>query len=117
MAGFFLNPNREDLREKIELRLKQRLKEGMIEEVENLLSQGISAARLKRYGLEYKWITAYLLGELDQKTMQVKLATAIKQFAKRQMTFIRYMIKEGIELQEVQGFDELYSKTQKFLQT
>jgi len=87
---------REIRRERITKRLHTRLKNGMIEEVEHLLREGLSPDDLIYYGLEYKYITLYLTGKLDYDTLVNKLNVAIHQFAKRQMTWFRKMEKEGI---------------------
>jgi len=85
-------------REKISSRLKSRLEEGMLEEVEELLKSGISADDLIYYGLEYKYLTLYLIGKLSYKEMYVQLEIAIHQFAKRQMTWFRGMERRGITI-------------------
>jgi tRNA dimethylallyltransferase len=90
--------DRDSRRVKISNRLKQRLNEGMVAEVEELLNEGILPEDLKFYGLEYLWITRYCLGEIDYQTMVRSLETAIHQFAKRQMTWFRRMEKQGYEL-------------------
>lgn len=77
-------------------RLEYRLNNGMIEEVENLLNQGISGDTLIFYGLEYKFIVNYLSGQLSYEDLKLKLGVAICQFAKRQNTFFRKMEKDGI---------------------
>jgi len=82
--------DRELRREKITSRLKTRLEEGMIEEVRGLLEK-VSAERLIRYGLEYKYVTLYCIGELSYDEMFRRLEIAIHQFAKRQMTWFRGM--------------------------
>ena len=87
--------DRELRREKITRRLKQRLDEGMVEEVMGLLAEGISAESLIYYGLEYKFLTQYALGELTYEEMFHQLETAIHQFAKRQMTWFRGMERRG----------------------
>ena len=84
-----LECDREIRRQRITFRLKKRLEEGMIEEVRSLLNEGIPAQDLIYYGLEYKYITLFLTGELDYDTMFTKLNTAIHQYAKRQMTWFR----------------------------
>lgn len=91
--------SREERRKKIELRLDQRLDSGMIEEVKMLRNSGVSDEDLIYYGLEYKWITLYLQGELDRKTMRERLLVGIHQFAKRQMTFFRSMEKKGFDIE------------------
>ena len=83
--------DRELRREKITRRLKQRLEEGMVEEVRGLLAEGIPAENLIYYGLEYKFLTQYAIGELTFDEMFLQLETAIHQFAKRQMTWFRGM--------------------------
>lgn len=88
--------NRERIRERITVRLKERLQNGMIEEVDALIRSGVSPAQLIRYGLEYKYITLFLQGELDAETMFEKLNIAIHQFSKRQMTWFRRMERNGI---------------------
>ena len=87
--------DRELRREKITRRLKQRLDEGMVEEVRGLLAEGISAESLIYYGLEYKFLTQYAIGELTYEEMFHQLETAIHQFAKRQMTWFRGMERRG----------------------
>ena len=70
----------------------------MIEEVERLMQKGISTEDLKWYGLEYRWITSYLLGEVNKEEMIDRLNIGIRQFAKRQMTWFRRMEKQGYVL-------------------
>ncbi len=115
--GFYLEPERNELRKRIEERLALRFSQGLAQEVEGLLSSGVPATRLKRYGLEYKWITCHLLGEIESAPMQNKLALEIKKFAKRQMTFIRYMQKEGMNLREVKNYEDLQKRVRVFLET
>ncbi|MBQ7350278.1 MAG: tRNA (adenosine(37)-N6)-dimethylallyltransferase MiaA, partial [Bacteroides sp.] len=81
--------DRELRREKITRRLKQRLDEGMVEEVRGLLDEGIPSENLIYYGLEYKFLTQYVIGELTYEEMFHQLEIAIHQFAKRQMTWFR----------------------------
>ena len=85
-------------REKITRRLKQRLDEGMVEEVRGLLAEGINAESLIYYGLEYKFLTQYVIGELTFDEMFQQLETAIYQFAKRQMTWFRGMERRGFTI-------------------
>lgn len=87
----------ENRRMRITQRLHQRMQSGMIQEVEHLLLQH-SADVLIRYGLEYKYITNYLIGKLTYEQMLSKLNTAIHQFAKRQMTYFRKMERDGKEI-------------------
>ncbi len=90
--------DRELRRSKISKRLKQRLDEGMIQEVEALLETGISADDLIYYGLEYKFLTLYCIGKLTYDEMFEQLETAIHQFAKRQMTWFRGMERKGFTI-------------------
>ncbi len=90
---------REKLHQNIQRRLKTRLNEGMIEEVESLHSSGASWERLERLGLEYRFISEYLEGKIESKEeMEEKLYHAICQFAKRQETWFRGMQKKGIKI-------------------
>lgn len=82
-------------REKITRRLKQRLDEGMVEEVRRLLDEGLKPDDLIYYGLEYKYLTLYIIGKLTFDEMFSQLEIAIHQFAKRQMTWFRGMEKRG----------------------
>lgn len=86
----------ESRRERIYKRLNERFDNGLIEEVEGLLERGVSAEMLLFYGLEYKFITEYLQNKLSLPDLKEKLYIAIRQFAKRQMTFFRKMEKDGI---------------------
>ena len=90
--------DRELRREKITRRLQQRLNEGMVEEVRGLLAEGIPAENLIYYGLEYKFLTQYAIGELTYEEMFQQLETAIHQFAKRQMTWFRGMERRGFTI-------------------
>lgn len=87
--------SRELRREKISRRLKQRLDEGMVDEVRKLLESGLSADDLIYYGLEYKYLTLYVIGQLSYDEMISQLEIAIHQFAKRQMTWFRGMERRG----------------------
>ena len=86
------------IRDRITKRLHERFNQGMIEEVEKLLDKGITHERLERFGLEYRFISRYLDGQLTREEMIEKLNTAIHQFAKRQMTFFRNIEKNGIRI-------------------
>ncbi|RYF63132.1 MAG: tRNA (adenosine(37)-N6)-dimethylallyltransferase MiaA, partial [Cytophagaceae bacterium] len=86
-------------RERISRRLRDRLQHGLIEEVQQLLNQGILAEKLIYYGLEYKYVTQYLLGQLTYPEMVAQLETAIHQFAKRQMTYFRKMERDGLAIE------------------
>lgn len=90
--------DRELRREKISRRLRQRLNEGMVDEVRRLLAGGIKADDLIYYGLEYKYLTLYAIGEMSYDEMFAGLETAIHQFAKRQMTWFRGMERRGFTI-------------------
>ena len=90
--------DRENRRRRITNRLHARIKEGMIEEVETLLKSGIAAEDLIYYGLEYKYLTLYLTGEMSRDQMISELEIAIHQFAKRQMTWFRGMERRGFPI-------------------
>lgn len=87
--------DRTTTKKRITTRLHERLKRGMVEEVQNLLNEGLKPDDLMYYGLEYKYITQYITGYLDYDVMVEKLNIAIQQFAKRQMTWFRKMEREG----------------------
>lgn len=87
--------DRDMRRERISQRLKQRLDEGMVEEVRGLLDEGIQPDDLIYYGLEYKYLTLYAIGRITYDEMFSQLETAIHQFAKRQMTWFRGMERRG----------------------
>lgn len=93
-----LEISREERRAKISKRLRDRLEEGMIEEVNGLLKSGLSAEDLIYYGLEYKFITLYLIGKLSYDEMIKGLEIAIHQFAKRQMTWFNGMERRGFKI-------------------
>lgn len=90
--------DRELRRKKITQRLTQRLDEGMLDEVRNLLKQGIAPEDLIYYGLEYKYLTLHAIGELSFQEMFNQLEIAIHQFAKRQMTWFRGMERRGFTI-------------------
>lgn len=90
--------DRELRREKITRRLKQRLGEGMVDEVRQLIAGGVSPDDLIYYGLEYKYLTLYAIGELTFEEMFHQLEIAIHQFAKRQMTWFRGMERRGFTI-------------------
>ncbi len=107
--------DRESRRQRITQRLKQRLDEGMIDEVKQLLDSGISAETLMYYGLEYKFLTRYILGEINYNEMLTGLETAIHQFSKRQMTWFRKMEREGIKIHWIEGALPLEEKIERIL--
>ncbi|MBR5028286.1 MAG: tRNA (adenosine(37)-N6)-dimethylallyltransferase MiaA [Bacteroidales bacterium] len=89
---------RQTIMERIRQRLEQRLQEGMIDEVQKLLHNGVSPERLLRYGLEYRYVTLFLQKKLSYDEMVEKLNIAIRQFAKRQMTWFRRMERNGTKI-------------------
>lgn len=93
--------DREVRRERISRRLRERLKEGMVDEVRALLDNGLEPEQLIYYGLEYKYLTLYLTGAMDYDDMVRGLEIAIHQFAKRQMTWFRGMEKRGVDIRWV----------------
>jgi tRNA dimethylallyltransferase len=90
--------DRELRRAKISRRLRQRLDDGMVEEVKQLMDKGIPAEDLIYYGLEYKYLTLYLTSQLTYEEMVSQLEIAIHQFAKRQMTWFRGMERRGFTI-------------------
>jgi tRNA dimethylallyltransferase len=104
--------DRETRRKRISERLAHRLKNGMIEEVKILIDKGVDTETLKYYGLEYKFITEYLLNELSYEQMFEQLEIAIHQFSKRQMTWFRKMEKDGHVLHELDGTLSLEKKVE-----
>ena len=113
-----LDVPREIRREKITLRLKKRLEEGMVEEVQSLLHEGIPAEDLIYYGLEYKYVTEYVIGKISYEEMFRNLEIAIHQFAKRQMTWFRGMERRGIKINWIDYFlstDEKVSEIKSLL--
>ena len=110
-----INIDREERREKITCRLKTRLKEGMVEEVKAILDSGLSPDDLIYYGLEYKYLTNYILGKLSYEQMFSELETAIHQFAKRQMTWFRGMERKGFLIHWIDASLPLSEKIEKVL--
>ena len=90
--------SREERVARIDRRLDERLEDGLVEEIQGLLDSGIPAEDLLWYGLEYKFVTQYVLGELSYEEMHILLANAIHQFAKRQMTWFRGMERDGVRI-------------------
>ena len=108
--------DRELRREKITRRLKARLDEGMIDEVRALLDEGIPADNLIYYGLEYKFVTEYVLGRLTYDEMFQRLEIAIHQFAKRQMTWFRGMERRGFTIHWIDATLPMEAKVAQILQ-
>ncbi|MBN2892769.1 MAG: tRNA (adenosine(37)-N6)-dimethylallyltransferase MiaA [Bacteroidales bacterium] len=108
--------DRESQKRRITQRLDERLKEGMIEEVQTLLKKGISPETLIYYGLEYKYVTQYLLNEYSFEEMREKLNIAIHQFSKRQMTWFRRMEKKGVKIWWLDGHSSAEEKINRVQQ-
>lgn len=111
-----LKPSKNTLKEKIIKRLKERLeKENMINEIKKLKDQGVSWKRLKSFGLEYKYISQYLLNEISYEEMEERLALAICQFAKRQNSWFRRWQKQGRKIHWVEDKKEAEKLLKKYL--
>ena len=108
-----INFDRDSRRKRITERLNARLKSGMIEEIEEILKSGTTKEALIAYGLEYKYITYYILGQLSYEEMFAKLNTEIHRFAKRQMTWFRRMQRNGIKIHWIDGYTPLDKKILK----
>ena len=108
--------DRDKRRERITERLWSRIDEGMIDEVQSLLDEGIPPEDLIFYGLEYKYITLYLTGKLSYDDMTGQLNTAIHQFAKRQMTWFRKMERDGYRIHWLQAGLSMEQKIETALQ-
>lgn len=108
--------SRDESRNRISERLRDRLASGLVDEVKGLIEKGIDAETLIYYGLEYKYITIYLKGGLTYNEMFRKLETAIHQFAKRQMTWFRRMERQGVKMHWIDGNQPLQVKIDQVLQ-
>lgn len=99
--------DRDMRRKKISDRLSYRMNHGLIEEVETLLANGLSHESLEYYGLEYRWVSFYLRGEITKRELFNGLSIAIHQFAKKQMTWFRRMEKRGFEIHWLPATNEI----------
>tara|TARA_Y100000996_G_C22556625_1_gene655726 strand:+ start:675 stop:1616 length:942 start_codon:yes stop_codon:yes gene_type:complete len=129
LSGFKLTPRndisliigleitRELIRKKIKIRLEERLNDGMIEEVEKLIDNGMPINRLEYFGLEYRFIGEYLKGSIKKDEMVESLKTAIRKFAKRQKTWFRRMEKRGIKINWVSynDYDRILNISKKYI--
>ena len=106
---------REKVIERIGIRLRQRLEEGMVEEVQRLLDSGVPAERLLRYGLEYKHVTRYLRRECSYEEMYENLYTDIRRFSKRQMTWFRRMERQDIPIHWIDGTQPMEAKVSEVM--
>ena len=111
-----LRMGREKIRSRIAERLKSRLQEGMIEEVQLLLEQGVSHEQLNYYGLEYRFVSNYIQGNMNDKEMFDGLVQAIRRFAKKQMTWYRRMEKKGQHINWIDAENEMKVKVQNALE-
>lgn len=114
-----ITADRKEIRRKITERLRFRLKSGLIEEVSSLLERGVPPEKLEFYGLEYRYVNRYLIGQLSHEEMFKELNTAIHQFAKRQQTWFRRMERKGFNIHWLNasvGPDELYKQAQQLLE-
>jgi len=110
-----LHLTREQRRERITARLHQRLQEGMVEEAQRLLQQGVTVEDMLFYGLEYKFLALYLTKQLSYNEMVDQLNTAIHQFAKRQMTWFRSMERKGAHIHWIDATLPLEEKVQRII--
>lgn len=107
--------DREERRKKITQRLEQRLKEGMVDEVKGLIDSGVPPENLIYYGLEYKFVTEYVIGKTTYEEMFRGLEIAIHQFAKRQMTWFRGMERRGFTIHWVDALLPMEKKVETIL--
>ena len=105
--------DRDVRRQRISYRLQERLKNGMVEEVKSLIDDGVPPQDLIYYGLEYKYLTLYIIGELSYEEMVRQLEIAIHQFAKRQMTWFRGMERRGIRIHWIDAELPMENKVNK----
>jgi tRNA dimethylallyltransferase len=105
-----LSTSREKIKENIHLRLKNRINEGLIEEVEELIKKGVTHEQLNYYGLEYRYVSQYLTAKIDKDELFAELYKAICNYAKRQMTWYRRMEKKGTIIHWVDANDTLDSQ-------
>ena len=108
--------DRESRRHKISSRLKARIDEGMIDEVKNILSVGVPPEDLIYYGLEYKFVTLHVTGQISYQEMYNKLEIAIHQFAKRQMTWFRGMERRGLKINWIDALLPMEEKVDRAMQ-
>ena len=107
--------DRDERRRRISARLSQRLDNGMVDEVKGLLAEGISPEDLMYYGLEYKFLTEYIIGKLTYDEMFRSLEIAIHQFAKRQMTWFRGMERRGFKINWIDAMLPLEEKIRRIV--
>lgn len=110
-----INIDRELRRSKITQRLKARLEQGMVEEVSSIIASGVSPDDLIYYGLEYKYVTQYVIGQISYDEMFRQLEIAIHQFAKRQMTWFRGMERRGYTIHWIDAVISTQNKVEQIL--
>lgn len=103
-------------RERITARLDKRLDEGMVDEVRGLIADGVKPEDLIYYGLEYKYVTQYVTGELEFAEMRRLLEISIHQFAKRQMTWFRGMERRGYKIEWIDGTSDIEERVNQILE-
>ena len=108
--------DRDNRRNKISSRLKARIDEGMIDEVKNILSLGVAPEDLIYYGLEYKFVTLHVIGQISYQEMFDQLEIAIHQFAKRQMTWFRGMERRGLRINWIDALLPMEEKVKKAME-
>ena len=106
---------REERRRRITERLRQRLDNGMVDEVRSLLESGVAADDLIYYGLEYKYVTEYAIGRIGYDEMFAQLEIAIHQFAKRQMTWFRGMERRGLHIHWIDAMRPVAEKVDEII--
>ncbi len=107
--------SREERRSRISSRLKTRLEEGMVDEVRQLIDDGVPPENLMYYGLEYKYVTEYVIGKITYQEMYSRLEIAIHQFAKRQMTWFRGMERRGVRINWIDAMLPIDAKVEAIL--
>ena len=110
-----VNIDRESRREKITKRLRQRLDNGMVEEIRSIIDSGVAPEDLIYYGLEYKYVTEYVIGKTTYDEMFRSLEIAIHQFAKRQMTWFRGMERRGAVIHWIDASLPMEEKIEQIL--
>ena len=110
-----INIDRELRREKITRRLKARLEEGMCDEIRSLIDGGVNPDDLIYYGLEYKFVTEYVVGKTSYEEMFRQLEIAIHQFAKRQMTWFRGMERRGYTIHWIDAAQSMDEKVESIM--
>ncbi len=114
---FGISLDRQEVISRIERRLRTRLDEGMTDEVRRLMDEGVPPVRLMRFGLEYRHVTRYLLGQCTEEEMFRDLFTDIRRFAKRQMTWFRRMERNGVIIHWLDGTLPVSERANKLIAT